>query len=147
MQSLNEPKHDKTNKMTCASIEALDQFRHMASLIKVFAVHPKKVWILSYPLSKQRRLWSDWVDAQSLRSLGARVIFFVLHLIFLFQSRVVSLLRGEIWLNQILLMAIHFYFRQFFNKWAASWQNQQYGMCAQRRLSSDWASALRSMGS
>ena len=25
--------------------------------------------------------------------------------------------------------------------WAASWQNQQNGMCAQRRLWSDWASA------
>ena len=26
-------------------------------------------------------------------------------------------------------------------KWAASWQNQQNGMCAQRRLTSAWASA------
>ena len=26
-------------------------------------------------------------------------------------------------------------------KWAASWQNQQNGMCAQRRLRSAWASA------
>ena len=25
----------------------------------------KKAWILSYPLSAQRRLWSDWVDAQA----------------------------------------------------------------------------------
>ena len=25
--------------------------------------------------------------------------------------------------------------------WATSWQNQQNGMCAQRRLWSDWASA------
>ena len=28
-----------------------------------------------------------------------------------------------------------------FHKWAASWQNQQNGMCAQRRLRSAWASA------
>ena len=27
------------------------------------------------------------------------------------------------------------------NKWAASWQNQQNGMCAQRRLRSAWPSA------
>ena len=31
----------------------------------VFAVCMKKAWILSYPLSAQRRLWSDWVDAQA----------------------------------------------------------------------------------
>ena len=27
------------------------------------------------------------------------------------------------------------------SKWAASWQNQQHGMCAQQRLRSAWASA------
>ena len=31
--------------------------------------------------------------------------------------------------------------RKLSNKWAASWQNQQNGMCAQRRLRSAWASA------
>ena len=36
----NEPRHDKT------------------SLIRVFAVHMKKDWVLSDPLSAQRRLWS-----------------------------------------------------------------------------------------
>ena len=35
----------------------------------VFAVHVKKPWVLSYPLSAQRRLWSDWVDAQAVLSL------------------------------------------------------------------------------
>ena len=25
----------------------------------------KKPWVLSYPLNAQRRLWSDWVDAQA----------------------------------------------------------------------------------
>ena len=29
----------------------------------------KKSWVLSYPLSAQRRLWSDWVDAQADLSL------------------------------------------------------------------------------
>ena len=32
-------------------------------------------------------------------------------------------------------------FENFDKKWAASWQNQQCGMCAQRRLRSAWASA------
>ena len=35
----------------------------------VFAVCMKKPWVLSYPLSAQRRLWSDWVDAQADLSL------------------------------------------------------------------------------
>ena len=51
----NEPPHDKTN--------------NSPSLIRVFAVHMKKAWVLSYPLSTQRRLWSDWVDAQAELSL------------------------------------------------------------------------------
>ena len=29
----------------------------------VFAVRMKKPWVLSYQLSAQRRLWSDWTDA------------------------------------------------------------------------------------
>ena len=35
----------------------------------VFAVRMKRAWVLSYPLSAQRRLWSDWVDAQADLSL------------------------------------------------------------------------------
>ena len=35
----------------------------------VFAVRMKKPWVLSYPLSTQRRLWSDWTDAQADQSL------------------------------------------------------------------------------
>ena len=36
----------------------------------VFAVCMKKAWVLSYPLSPQQRLWSDWVDAQADLSLS-----------------------------------------------------------------------------
>ena len=35
----------------------------------VFAVCLKQPWVLSYPLSAQRRLWSDWADAQADLSL------------------------------------------------------------------------------
>ena len=41
----------------------------MPSLIKVFAVRTKKAWVLSYALSAQLRLWSDWADAQADLSL------------------------------------------------------------------------------
>ena len=39
----------------------------------------KKAWVLSYPLIAQRRLWSDWADAQADRSLRwAHRYFFLL---------------------------------------------------------------------
>ena len=51
-----EPDHDKTNKMVCAPSEDSDQPGHPPSLIRVFAARMKKAWVLSYPLSAQRRL-------------------------------------------------------------------------------------------
>ena len=48
----------------CAPSEDSDQPGHPPSLIRVFAVRMKKAWVLSYPLSAQRRLWSEiWVFA------------------------------------------------------------------------------------
>ena len=61
----SEPPQDKTNKMACAPSEDSDQPGHPPSLIRAFTVRMKKSWFLSYPLSAQRRLWSDWADAQS----------------------------------------------------------------------------------
>ena len=59
-----EPPHDKTNKLACAPSEDSDQPENPPSLIRVFIVRMKKAWVLSYPLSAQRRLWSDWTDAR-----------------------------------------------------------------------------------
>ena len=59
----------KSNKMACAPSEDSCKPGHPPSLIRVFAVRMKKAWILSYPLSAQRRIWSDWADAQADRSL------------------------------------------------------------------------------
>ena len=53
----------------CASSKDSHQPGHPPSLIRVFVVRMKKAWVLSYPLSTQRRLWSDWVDAQADLSL------------------------------------------------------------------------------
>ena len=52
-----------------APSEVSDQLGHPPSLIRVFAVRIKKAWVLSYPLSAQRRLWSGWADAQADLSL------------------------------------------------------------------------------
>ena len=65
----NKPHYDKTNKMTCTPSEDSDQPGHTPSLIRVFAVRMKKDWVLSYPLSAQRRVRSDWADAQADLSL------------------------------------------------------------------------------
>ena len=54
---------------------------HPPNLIRVFAVRMKKAWVLSYPLSAQRRLWSNWADAQadlSLRWAHSHFVGFVM---------------------------------------------------------------------
>ena len=61
----------------CASSEDSDHPGHPPSLIRVFAVRMKKPWVLSYPLSALRRLWSDWADAQSDLSLHWAHTYFV----------------------------------------------------------------------
>ena len=62
--------------MACAPNEDSDQPGHPPSLIRVFTVRVTKAWVLSYPLSAQRRLWSDWVDAQAELSLHLAHISF-----------------------------------------------------------------------
>ena len=70
----------KPTKWLCAS-EDSDQPGHPPSLIRVFAVRMKKAWVLSYPFSAQRRLWSDWADSQadlSLRWAHNHIVGFVM---------------------------------------------------------------------
>ena len=65
----DESPYDETNKMARAPSEDSDQPGHPPSLIQVFAASMKTAWVFSYALSAQRRLWSDWVDAQAELSL------------------------------------------------------------------------------
>ena len=53
----------------CAPSEDSDQRGHPPSLIRVFDVCKKKARVLSCPLSAQRRLWTDWANAQADLSL------------------------------------------------------------------------------
>ena len=64
---LKDVRHDKPTQ--CAPSEDSDHPGHSPSLIRVFAVRMKKHWVLSYPLSMQKRLWSDWADVQADLSL------------------------------------------------------------------------------
>ena len=60
--------HDKTNKMACAPSEDSDHPSIRPVWSESLLLH--EAWVLGYPLSAQRRLWSDWADAQADRSLG-----------------------------------------------------------------------------
>ena len=58
--------------------------------VRVFAVRMKKAWVLSYPLSAQRRLWSDWADDQadlSLRWAHTHFVGFVMSRLMLISLR------------------------------------------------------------
>ena len=48
----------------------------------VFAVRMKKAWVLSYPLSAQWRLWSDWADRRVLMELKVQKPYLIDRLIF-----------------------------------------------------------------
>ena len=63
----------------CAPSEDSDQPGRPPSLIRVLAVRMKKVWVLSYPLSAERRLWSDWTDGWSEAWLGAQSLCWFCH--------------------------------------------------------------------
>ena len=81
MYGWNKPPHNKTTKMSCALSKDSDQPGHPPSLIRVFAVCMKKARVLTYPLSAQQRLWSDWADAQadlSLRWVHSHFVGFVM---------------------------------------------------------------------
>ena len=74
--SIIEPPHDKTNKMACAPSEDSDQTGHQS----LHCPHEESC-VLSYPLSAQRRLLSDWADGQadlSLRGAHSHFVDFVI---------------------------------------------------------------------
>ena len=77
-----EPQHDKTKQMTCAPSKDSDHPGHLPSLIRDVAACLKKVWVLSYLYSAQRRL----IRQGGCRGLilviaGSRIHFVVLCLI------------------------------------------------------------------
>ena len=55
----------ENQQIDCAPSKDPDQPGHPPSLIWAFPVRLKKAWVLSYPLSAQQRLWSDWADAMA----------------------------------------------------------------------------------
>ena len=120
-----------------APSEDSDQPGHPPSLIRVLAVRMKKAWVFSYPLSTQRSLWSDRVDAQADMSLCwarshfvgfvmLRLIYRILEIIesegerkrakkiLLNQKEKLIIIRGEkgVWVGQS-LVSFHLLFEVF----------------------------------
>ena len=74
-----EPRHDKTNKMSMRPAKTQISLG-TRPVWSVFAVRMKKPWVLSYPLSAQRRLISlggcpGWSES----SLGAQSFYWFCH--------------------------------------------------------------------
>ena len=67
--TLLEPSHDKTSKLACAPSEDSDEPGHSPSLIRVFAVRFMGSLGTTFTSGGQRRLRSDWADAQADLSL------------------------------------------------------------------------------
>ena len=87
----------------CAPSEDSDQPGHPPSLIRVFAVCMKKPLALSYPMSSQRKLWSDWADAQadpSLRWAHSHFVGFDM-------SRLISLVGRNTGIHWLLIEPCH----------------------------------------
>ena len=82
-----EPRHDKPKKVSVRPTKTQISLG-IHPVWSVFAACMKKVWVLSYPLSAQQRLWSDWADAQAdmcLRWAHSPFVDFVMsRLIFVF---------------------------------------------------------------
>ena len=74
-----EPQQNKTNKMSVLPLKTQISLGicPVWSVWSVFTVGMKRAWVLSYPLSAQRRLWSDWADAQADLSLRWALSHFV----------------------------------------------------------------------
>ena len=70
--------------MACAPSEDSDQFGHPPSLIRVFAVRMKKAWVLSYPLSAQRRL--RWAQSHFVGFVMRRIVFEIVWSLFIKES-------------------------------------------------------------
>ena len=102
------PPHNKNNEMTHMYNEDSDQPGHLCPVWSVFAVHIKEPWTLTYPLSAQRRLWSDWLDAQLIWVFAGYTGNFVglvtVWLLFSFNAHKISFLRFQ---RQVQLVTIN----------------------------------------
>ena len=114
--------------MTWASSEDSDQPGHPPSLIRVFAVRMKKAWVLSCPLSGQRRLirlGTGWMPSLIWVFTGrtGRFVGFVMLLLSFYHRN------GWTLMNTVTLVMIQEVFRQ--TKW---WSRKMMNSCHIRTM-------------
>ena len=108
MWLIYELPHDKNKRMTCASSEDSDQPGHQPSLIRVFAVLSKGSQGPKLSSRGQRKLWSDWADAQVDLSIRlAYVILLVLSCIGPWLCIINCLWQSDTWMGLVSLRAGH----------------------------------------
>ena len=125
--------------MACAPSEGSDYPGYPPSQIRVFFVRLKKAMLLSYPLSAQRRLWSDWADAQA----GLSLRWVHMHF-FWFCHELAQITQSTIWPNRLLLLFVHcftficiwLWLSWFRGDWTSVW-NESRTLCLKRGLTSD----------
>ena len=106
------------------------------SLIRAFAVHMKKAWVLSYPMSAQRRLWSNWVDAQADVSLRWAHMPFCW-----FCHEAAQLINFWTLITICEKTCSNFQHSAKVRIWARPWENASYAICKQQRRRSACAFA------
>ena len=107
-----EPPHDKTNKMACVCPAKTQISLGICPVWSIFAVCMKKAWVLSYPLSAQRSLWSGrmprliWVFAARSHFVGFVMLQLICQRKLLFSrcfaplSTIFQSYRDDIWMRQ-----------------------------------------------
>ena len=111
---MSELLHDKSNKMTCSPSEYSDKLGHPLNLWSQPSLSAwRTLGPYSHPLSAQRRLWSDWMDAQSDMSLRWVHIPFCLFCHASAQYWILQFSAFQIQINYVLLYLI----MPFWNIW------------------------------
>ena len=77
-ETMSEPRYDKNNTMSVRPKKPQISLG-ISPVRSVFAVRMKKACVLSYPLSAQRRLWSDWAEGWFESSQGAQSLCWFCH--------------------------------------------------------------------
>ena len=103
--STYEPRHDKTSKVTVrpAKTQISQGFHPVWSESSLSAW--RKLWVFSYPLSAQWRLWWDWADAQadlSLRWAHSHFVGFVMSRL-IFQKSKIIIINVSAWCEYMIL--------------------------------------------
>ena len=111
----------KTTKWVCAQRRLRSAWASPQSDQSLRCTH-EKIWVLTYPLSAQQRLWSDWVDARRIWVFAGRTLI-------------------------LLALSCHGSYYEFSEEWARAQETLQNDMWTKISLLISIYSCLCSVGS